>query len=267
MSKQKDKSESQKTVESSLLGTIIPRAAALPVELVLSKRTATPGGLDNLFKATDYVYNIQDAIAANPAVKDIPIAGKIKNPFDPKKTIDVKPSQSVFQWANPFRKASILTPVKNDKISAAGLHEIGHAINIEGNKEYKKKFINAGNNAFAVQALANLLSATSLSEDNPLLVGGTGGLIAGILTHKNNKLRARDEARASAWALNHIRKVRPDRRGIDAKLLKKALSTYKVSLPFKTLFAAVTPLSIAYARQYLNKGEIKQDAVLDKLFK
>lgn len=275
--KQKDKSELFKIAESSLLGSTLAMGVTLPPTAISAGvNLSAMKKMQNSLKDSDYLYDANKIIKENPRLKGVVLSDKVPRgmkwlprfglPALPLgKEVPVDATGSMFAPSMLFYGGTVYTPHKGGKVSAIGLHELGHASNF-ASPERVTLLAQRLKRAQGAAGLGSLVSATQLGEDNPLLVGGIGGLIAGVLGHKAAKARFMEEAQASARALRYIRKTHPERIKKDAELLKTALGTYKRGLPLQTLGLAALPLTIAYTRQRLNKGEIKKDKILGKLF-
>lgn len=279
MSKQDKKSKKSELgliTKASILGSLGTGGTLLPFQgYTFLRNKKTINDVNKEFLNSDYVYDLNKIISKNPKLKEkvtvldsvpkylrilgIPIGKEEK----------VKLSGSFFGGSN--KGGFIATPMlKGDKGeqlgTVVGLHEIGHATNIVDNKAYYDRMQKEIDRANTSALITNLLSASRLGEDNPLLVGGLGSAITGVIAHKTHKARMMEELKASARALNYIRKNNPGRLVKDGKLLRKALGTYKHGLPLYTATYALSPLVTAYARQYLGTGEIKRDKLLENIF-
>lgn len=262
-----DKSEFRKSVEASLAGSLAGIGATLPLSLgVTALNKSTINKLNKAVSSSDYVYDAEKIIQQYPKLNGVRIEDKIPSllnkgiPILAGKQVPVDLAGSKYL---PHTQV-VYTPKHNGKINAIGLHELGHASNLSDPK-YLEKFKSIHNKGSWASTIGSILSASQLGEDNPLIVGGTSGIIASLLAHKANKQVLREEANASKKALKYIAANRPDRLSKDKALLKTALGTYKKALPVAALMSGIIPLSIAYTRQRMNKGEFKKDKLIEKL--
>ena len=262
-----DKSEFRKSVEASLAGSVAGIGATLPLHLgVTALNSSDIKKIKKAVAASDYVYDAEKIIPQYQKLNGVTVEDKI--PYLLSKGIPVTSGNKVPVDITgskylPHTKV-VYTPKHNGKITAIGLHELGHASNFSDPK-YTEKFKNIHNKGSWVSMLGSILSASQLGEDNPLIVGGTSGIIASLLAHKANKQVLQEEVNASKKALRYIVANRPDRLSKDKALLKTALGTYKKALPVAALTSGVIPLAIAYTRQRMNKGEFKKDKWIEKL--
>lgn len=262
-----DKSEVRKSLEASIAGSLAGIGATLPLNLgVTALNSSDIKKLKKAVSYSDYVYDAEKIISQYPKLEGVRIEDKIPSllnkgiPIMEGKKVPVEITGSKYL---PHTQV-VYTPKYNGKITAIGLHELGHASNMSDPK-YLEKFKNIHNKGSWASMLGSILSASQLGEDNPLIVGGTSGFIASLLAHKANKQVLQEEVNASKKALRYIAANRPDRLSKDKALLKTALGTYKKALPAAALMTGIIPLSIAYTRQRMNKGEFKKDKLIEKL--